>query len=52
MKPNNGGKIELDINYWDYSKTTGKYRNKFLGEDKTITQKKINNGIYKLKNLN
>jgi hypothetical protein len=29
----NDGSIELDENYWDYSKTTGKYRNKFLGED-------------------
>lgn len=52
LKPKNGGKIELDINYWDYSKTTGKYRNQFLGENKTSTQKKINDGIYKLKNLN
>jgi len=44
--------IELDATYWDYSTTTGKYRNMFLGEDKATTQKKINSGEYKLSNLN
>ena len=24
-------KIFIDENYWDYSSTTGRYRNKFLG---------------------
>ena len=42
----------LDENKWDYSKTTGKYRNIFLGETKKETEKKINSGIYKLINLN
>lgn len=50
--PNDGNKIKLDINYWDYSKTTGKYRNIFLGEDKKETQRKINSGEYELTNLN
>ena len=36
----NDGLIELDKRYWDYSKTTGKYRNIFLGENKKETQKK------------
>lgn len=31
---------------WDYSVTTGKYRNMFLGENKQETIKKIKNGIY------
>ena len=31
------GKTYLDINTWDYSKTTGKYRNLFLGETKRET---------------
>lgn len=31
---------------WDYSKTTGKYRNLFLGEDKKETLRKIKSGIY------
>mgnify|MGYP003132017898 CR=1 FL=1 len=52
FKDYNGDKIILDENYWDYSKTTGKYRNKFLNEDKKETQKKIKQGIYKLANLN
>jgi hypothetical protein len=47
-----GGKTYLDSHYWDYSKTTGKYRNQFLGEDKKQTEKKIKEGIYILTNLN
>jgi len=50
--PNNGGKIQIDSTYWDYSKTTGKYRNMFLGEDKKETKRKIDAGIYELTNLN
>ena len=46
------GKTYLDSIYWDYSKTTGKYRNQFLGEDKKQTEKKIKEGIYILTNLN
>ncbi len=46
------GKVLLDKTYWDYSKTTGKYRNIFLGETKAETQKKINSGEYVLTNLN
>jgi len=44
--------VYLDEYYWDYSKTTGKYRNQFLGEDKKTTELKIKNNIYKLANLN
>lgn len=47
-----GWHIELDKNYWDYSKTTGKYRNQFLGETKAETQKKIDSGEYQLIDLN
>lgn len=46
------GDIQLDEHYWDYSMTTGKYRNMFLGETKNETSKKIDRGIYKLTNLN
>ena len=46
------GKIELDAQYWDYSVTTGKYRNQFLGETKKETQAKIDSGEYTLTNLN
>lgn len=44
--------IYLDKFYWDYSKTTGKYRNIFLGETKKETEQKIKEGVYKLTNLN
>lgn len=46
------GKIQLDSEFWDYSQTTGKYRNMFLREDKATTESKIANGTYELVNLN
>jgi len=42
----------LDKNYWDYSRTTGKYRNQFLGEDIKTTRNKIKSGEYRLADLN
>jgi len=51
-KRDNSGQITLNSDSWDYSTTTGKYRNLFLGEDKKATQKKIDSGKYKLENLN
>lgn len=51
-KPFNGGKVLLDKDTWDYSTTTGKYRNQFLGEEKKDTEKKIKSGEYILTNLN
>jgi len=44
--------IELDSYYWDYSVTTGKYRNQFLGETKKETEEKIASGEYVLTDLN
>jgi len=41
----------LNVNAWDYSRTTGKYRNIFLGETKRETEKKIKSGAYILKDL-
>lgn len=46
------GKTQLDKKFWDYSVTTGKYRNQFLGENKKETQNKIDSGIYELTDLN
>jgi hypothetical protein len=46
------GVVTLDRNKWDYSKTTGKYRNQFLGETKKETEAKIKDGTYKLDDLN
>ena len=47
-KERSTGKVWLNSNYWDYSATTSKYRNKFLGENKKETQRKIDNGTYTL----
>lgn len=46
------GKIYLDNYYWDYSVTTGKYRNEFLGEGIAETRNKITTGEYILTDLN
>jgi hypothetical protein len=46
------GQTWLDEKYWNYSTTTSKYRNLFLGEDKKQTQAKINSGEYILTDLN
>jgi hypothetical protein len=51
--PNNRNhKTQLDEYYWDYSRTTSKYRNEFLNENTQETKKKIKNKTYKLTNLN
>lgn len=44
--------ITLDERFWDYSTTTGKYRNQFLNEGIEETRRKIKSGEYKLDNLN
>lgn len=44
--------ITLDEYYWNYSRTTSKYRSQFLGETTKETQAKIDSGEYKLANLN
>jgi hypothetical protein len=46
------GKTYLDEKYWNYSRTTGKYRNIFLNETKKETERKIKSGEYILTNLN
>ena len=48
----NKGQVFLDDYYWDYSRTTSKYRNIFLGENRKATEEKIKSGEYKLKELN
>lgn len=44
--------VYLDEYYWNYSKTTSKYRSQFLGESTKETEAKIKSGEYKLINLN
>ena len=48
----NKGQVFLDDYYWNYSRTTSKYRNMFLNEGVNDTREKIKSGEYKLKNLN
>ncbi len=45
-------RIELDAKTWDYSRTTSKYRNIFLGETTKETAAKIKSGEYILTDLN
>lgn len=46
------GHIILDDTCWDYSRTTAKYRNLFLGESTQVTRNKIEIGEYELADLN
>jgi hypothetical protein len=46
------GTVVLDKTYWDYSSTTRKYRNIFLGQNSTGIEARIKNGTYKLADLN
>ena len=48
----NNNNVFLDKDSWDYSRTTGKYRNIFLGEKRDSTMYSIKIGEYELKNLN
>jgi len=53
VKRANDGKTYLDEYYWDYSRTTGKYRNQFLGDTSIAeTRRKIKDGTYILTSLN
>jgi len=45
------GKVLLDRD-WNYSVTTSRYRNKFLNEITRATQKKIDDGLYLVTDLN
>lgn len=46
------GKTKLDSYYWDYSRTTSKYRNEFLRETTKETRQKIDSKEYVLTDLN
>ena len=46
------GMVELDKKYWDYSRTTSKYRNMFLNETNQETNYKVKIKVYKLVDLN
>jgi hypothetical protein len=46
------GKVYLDEFYWNYSRTTSKYRNEFLGHNTKETESKIKSGEFILTDLN
>lgn len=46
------GETLLDKEAYNYSRTTIKYRNIFLGEDSKTVERKIKSGEYKLVDLN
>ena len=48
----NKGQVFLDDYYWNYSRTTSKYRNIFLNDDTNSVKDKIKSGKYKFKELN
>lgn len=48
----NDGRVLLDEKTWDYSRTTSKYRNDFLGNSKKECLELIESGYYILTNLN
>jgi len=45
------GQVYLDETYWNYSKTTSKYRNQFLGDSTKEIESKIKSGEYILTDL-
>jgi len=51
-KIDKNGKISLDSQYWDYSRTTSKYRNMFLNMTTKEIQKGIKDNEIELTNLN
>ena len=48
----NEGNVSLDKNRWDYSVTTSKYRNQWLGMNTKEIKKAIDDGTIQLVNLN
>lgn len=50
--PFDSRKVVLDEKYYDYSKTTVKYRNQFLGCDSQEVWRRIANGTYIFGDLN
>ena len=52
VKIDSDAEVYLDKEYWDYSKTTSKYRNKFLNKTTKEVKQCVKDGTYKLTNLN
>jgi len=52
VKKCGNGDVVLDKNNWDYSATTARYRNEFLGKTTAQIKTRIKSGEYKMANLN
>ena len=52
VKINKRDEISLDEKYWDYSRTTSKYRNDFLNMTTKEIKQQIEDGRIRLENLN
>lgn len=52
LEPADGSPTQLDEKYYNYSNTTSKYRNIFLGDDTKGIEAGIKSGKYILTNLN
>ena len=52
VKINKRDEIILDEKYWDYSRTTSKYRNDFLSMTTKEIKQQIEDGRIRLENLN
>ena len=46
------GRVLLDETYWNYSRTTSRYRNAFLNMTTREIEAKIKSGEFELTNLN
>lgn len=46
------GTVILDSAYWNHSRTTSRFRMRFLGESLRETRRNIKRGYYRLENLN
>ncbi|MDA3780328.1 MAG: hypothetical protein PF487_08965 [Bacteroidales bacterium] len=51
VKDLDSGEVTLNERYWNFSSTTGKHRNNFLGEGLAETRKKIKSGEYIVEDL-
>jgi hypothetical protein len=52
VRDNKSNKVTLDKTYYNYSKTTSKYRNSFLNVDSKEFNNNLKNKMYSLRDLN
>lgn len=52
IRHKDSGKVVLDKHKYDFSSTTSRYLNKFLGVDSKTKKENVKSGKYELKELN